>query len=296
MGKQIIFFLPGMFFYHGMRGRYPGVSITGAKCALKCDHCQAKTLEPMIYTELPEVLEEKCRYFHQNGSHGVLISGGCDDQGRLPWKPFISSIKKIKETTGLYISIHCGLVDEETAIMLKQAGVDQALIDVIGDDETYRAIYHVDFGVSRIYSSLEALNKAGLAVVPHVVCGLYYGKIKGEKKALKMITEFDIDQLVIVSLMAVKGTPVEGVKTPSAREVAEIIVEARELMPDTRISLGCARERGNEDLELLAIDAGVNRMALPSESAIEKAKGYGLEIRYQRTCCSVSADFSSDTW
>jgi hypothetical protein len=43
---------------------------------------------------------------------------------------------------------------------------------------------------------------------------------------------------------------------------------------------------------MLAIDAGVNRVALPSDEAVEHARGYGLEIRFQATCCSVSEDLS----
>ncbi|MFC1819597.1 hypothetical protein ACFLZG_00730, partial [Thermodesulfobacteriota bacterium] len=67
-------------------------------------------------------------------------------------------------------------------------------------------------------------------------------------------------------------------------------------MPDVKISLGCARKRGDIRLEVLAIDAGVNSMALPSEEALEHAKRCGLEVRYQRTCCSVSRDLSRDKW
>jgi hypothetical protein len=37
----------------------------------------------------------------------------------------------------------------------------------------------------------------------------------------------------------------------------------------------------------LAIDAGVSRMALPSDAAIERAQAYGLDIRYRKSCCSV---------
>ena len=45
-------------------------------------------------------------------------------------------------------------------------------------------------------------------------------------------------------------------------------------------------------MERLAIDAGVNRMALPSDEAVSHARSYGLEVRYQATCCSVSKDLS----
>ncbi|MFO7599582.1 MAG: radical SAM protein [Candidatus Desulfacyla sp.] len=295
-GKQITFYLPGMISYNGLRGAYPGISITGAHCALMCDHCQAKILEPMPAAASPDALIEMCGRFAEKGCLGVLISGGCDKNGLLPWPRFVPAIRKVKQETGLYISIHCGLLDPDTAMALKEAGVDQALLDVVGDDETYRTVCHVDFGISRILSTLEALNRAELPMVPHVICGLYRGEMKSELKAIEMLARFRIEQLVIVSLMAIRGTPFEGVRTPDAHEVAEVMIEARRLMPQVRMSLGCARTRGDEEIELLALEGGVNRMALPSDAVIQRAGELGLEIRYQRTCCSVGADFSHRDW
>jgi uncharacterized radical SAM superfamily protein len=63
-------------------------------------------------------------------------------------------------------------------------------------------------------------------------------------------------------------------------------------MPQVAVSLGCARQRGNRRLEVLAIEAGVNHLALPSEEAVERAESYGLDIGYQETCCSVLPDRS----
>jgi uncharacterized radical SAM superfamily protein len=295
-GRSITFFLPGMFSYNGLKGLYPAVSITGNECALQCDHCQGKTLEPMIAAQTGNALVETCMRLSERGNLGVLISGGCDREGRLPWAPFIDAISEIKRKTGLFISIHCGLLEMETAVSLKAAGVDQALLDVIGDDDTYRAVYHVDFGIERIISTLESLETVGLPVVPHIVCGLHGGEIRGERKAVEIISGFDVKQVVIVSLMRVPGTPCFDASPLKAEAVADIIAEMRFMRPGAEIILGCARQRGDTRLEVLAIDAGVNRMALPSEEAMAKARDYGLDIRYQRTCCSVSADFSKDAW
>lgn len=295
-GKTITAYLPGMFNYNGLKGRYPALSITGTDCELQCDHCKTSILKPMPSCKSPEQLIKKALKLSEAGNHGILISGGCDSSGRLPWEGFIPAIKEIKKKTDLFVSIHSGLIDQQTAIRLKGAGVDQALIDVIGDDETFQDIYHVDFGVSKIQDSMEALNKAGIPIIPHVVCGLHYGEIKGERKALEIISRFNVEQLVIVSLMVIPGTPLQGTKPVEAEEVAEIIADARIMMPDVRISLGCARRRGDSRLEILAIDAGINRIAIPSEEALEHAEEYGLEIRYQKTCCSVSRDISGTEW
>jgi len=192
--------------------------------------------------------------------------------------------------------VHSGLIDYPNALRLREAGIDQALIDVIGDDETYQKVYHVPFGVSRIISSLEALQKADLPTIPHIVCGLNFGKLKGERSALARLTEFDIKQLVIVSLMRIPGTPSWHCNLPLAEEIAEIVAEARLLLPHALISLGCARQRGNDAIDCLAIDAGVNRLALPSDEAVQAAVAYGLKISYQKTCCSVRKDCLVEPW
>jgi lipoyl synthase len=286
-GRTITFFLPGMFTLDGMSGQYPAVSLTGQDCSLQCDHCRGKLLAAMIPAKTPEALVDVCLGLEQKGNIGVLISGGCDEKGRLPWNRFVPAIEKIKQETKLYISIHSGLIEALTAMRLKKAGVDQALIDVVGSDETCEKICHLRDGVSKIISSLKALQTVGLPVIPHIVCGLDHGRVVGEEKAVETISRFDINQLVIVSLMGIPGTPLAKTSGPSPEDIGRIIALARYRMPEAILSLGCARQRGNVALEVMAIDAGVNRMALPSEEVIRHAEKNGLTIAYRSTCCSV---------
>ncbi len=295
-GRRITFHLPGMFVLDGITGKYPAISLTGGDCALKCDHCAGAVLNGMIQLKEPWQLVAECQTMAKQGHHGVLISGGCDEEGRLPWERFIPAIEEIRASTNLLISVHSGLVDDADAFGLKQAGVDQALIDVIGSDETFKKICHAPFGISRIQAAMESLDRAKIPIIPHIVCGIDYGRIRGEKNAVAMISRFKVEQVVIVSLMSVTGAPMERVSPPSAEAVADIIAEVRFKMPQTPVSLGCARQRGNSRLEVMAIDAGVSRLALPSDEAVERAAAYGLDIRYQKTCCSVSLDLSGPCW
>lgn len=293
-GKTVTFYLPGMFRHDHVSGKYPALSITGATCALGCDHCGGAILDRMIHVKTPDQLVYRCRRLAENGNHGVLISGGCDTEGRLPWEPFLPAIREIKAETDLFISIHSGLVDDRCAAGLKQAGVDQALIDVIGDDATFKTVCHLPFGVNHIEASMDCLQRARIPIVPHIVCGMDYGRMRGEKHAVAMISRFQVQQVVIVSLMRIAGTRMEKACPPTPEEVAEIIADVRMAMPKVPISLGCARRRGESRMEVLAIDAGVNRLALPSEEALKRAQAYGLNVRYQNTCCSVSRDVSAD--
>jgi hypothetical protein len=288
-GKKITFYLPGMIKYGGERGLYPAISITGAECSLGCDHCKGKILAPMIHAATPATLIKKCQSLAENGAIGFLITGGSDTRGVMPWDEFADAIAEIKESTGLHLSIHTGIISSATAHRLRAAGVNQALVDLIGDDATVAEIFHLNGGVQLIRDSVTALIDAGIEVIPHIVIGLHRGAIRGEYKAIELAREINISTLVFVVLTPFKNGPMEGVIPPSAEDVAEIVASARLRLPHTTLSLGCERSRGKEGLrtELYAVEAGMNRIAIQSDAAVALAQSYGLEIRYQKTCCSV---------
>jgi len=287
-GSKFTFYLPGMIRYGQERGRYPALSITGNRCALQCEHCRGKLLEPMIAAQTPDRLIEICRRLSKNGAHGILLSGGSDRQGKLPWEIFSSAIKRVKEATPLFISAHTGFCFNASYELLKQAGVTQALIDVMGDEKTATLVYHLN-GLKQVHQALEGIKKSGLELVPHIVGGLFYGKIRAEYEALEIIRQYDPDALVVVALTPLKGTPMAHIESPSPLEIGRLIAHARLLLPEVPISLGCERPRIKEGwlMERFAIWAGANRMAIWSQEAVEEAKHLGLTPRFQATCCSL---------
>lgn len=296
-GNNFTFYLPGMIRYGNMRGLYPTLSLTGNNCQLLCEHCKGLLLKPMIKASNPKTLITKCLMLAHSGHSGVLLSGGSDLQGRLPWGKFYKAIQRIKAETDLFLSIHSGFLDLDTAVALKEAGVDQALIDVMGDEETAKKIYHLD-SLQKVITSLESLFKAGLDVVPHIVAGLMYGKLQGEYNAIHIISRLKPSCVVIVVLTPLKGTPMSGVSPPSPLEIARLIATARLMMPDTPISLGCERPRNRQGyiMEELAIQAGATRMAVWSTRALDMALKLKLKPLFQPTCCSVpyGEDFSKN--
>ena len=288
-GSNFTFYLPGMIRYGKMRGLYPALSLTGDRCQLLCEHCKGLLLQPMIKAGDPETLITKCLKLAHSGHSGVLLSGGSDLHGRLPWEKFYHAIHKIKTETDLFLSVHSGFLNFNAAVALKEAGVDQALIDIMGDEETAKKIYHLD-SLQKVITSLENLFKSGLDVVPHIVAGLMYGKIHGEYNALHIISRFKPSSLVIVVLTPLKNTPMSSISSPSPIEVARLIATARLMMPKTPISLGCERPRNKEGdiMEKLAIYTGTTRMAVWSKKTLDMAEKLGLKPRFQPTCCSVT--------
>jgi hypothetical protein len=221
----------------------------------------------------------------------MLISGGCSPDGTLPWERFSEAISTIKKETRLRVSVHTGMVREAQAMALKGAGVDEALIDVIGSEATMREICHLASPdpLGEMEASLDFLKQAGIPIVPHVLVGLHKGEIRGELRALDMCARREPSVFVVIALMPQKGTPMERVPPPSAEVVARFIAEARVRMPGVPIALGCARPKHPHrgPMDRLAVAAGVNRIASPSTEAEEEAKAFGLNVYYERTCCCV---------
>lgn len=296
MGDDFTFYLPGMIKYDRERGRYPAISITGNSCQLLCEHCKGLLLEPMIKAADPDTLIEKGKRLAKAGALGLLLSGGSDRWGKLPWAGFTEAIKTLSDETRLYLSAHVGFPDSTTSLTLKKAGIDQALIDVMGDDETAQVVYHLK-GLKQVVESVEGISESGLQFAPHIVAGLFYGKIRAEYKALELISRYQPSALVIVVLTPLKGGPMAHAVPPSPLQIARLIAQARLLMPDVPISLGCERPRNRDGLsmEKWAIRAGATRMAVWSEEAIEEARKLGLSPRFQPTCCSLEfrREFSS---
>lgn len=288
-GNTLTLHVPGMFVVNGRRGRFRAVSITGDRCDLDCEHCKGSLLKTMPAAVTPEALLSIGLEAWNRGDHGILVTGGCDAAGRLPWHDYLPTISALKAQTGLIVTVHAGQVDGETAAALRDAGVDQALVDVIADEETAERVYHLPDGVLTIQRTLDGLASAGLEIIPHILFGLHYGVEKGEKTALEILADYPLNKYVVVVLMPKSGTPMALVEPPAPETVAEFIALARLRLPKLQASLGCARPRGRyrRQLDVLAVRAGINALALPSDPAIEEAQARGLELVHRETCCSL---------
>jgi uncharacterized radical SAM superfamily protein len=292
-GKKIHFYAPSFMYYKTSHYQssptdFPTISVTGTSCALKCKHCDGKVLNTMYSATTPEKLFNLCKQLKRNGALGCLISGGCLPDGSVPLREFIDVIDKVKRELGLTVIVHTGIIDFNTAAKLRNAGVDAALIDVIGSDETIGEIYRLNVTVKAYEDSLKALHEAGVAFVPHIIVGLHYGKLKGELHALQMISKYQPSALVIIAFMPIRGTEMEEVVPPKPIEIAKVIATARLMFPQTPIALGCMRPKGKHRIQtdISALKAGVDAIAFPTEEAIAFARKRRDEITFSSLCCS----------
>ena len=270
--------------------RFLPISVTGGACALQCDHCQAKVLDGMISVRAGSDLFQLAAELRAGGSQGLLVSGGSTRTGGVPLLAHLRHVPRIREELGMTVIVHSGVVSPALADALAEAKVDAVMLDVIGADETIRDVYHLDLTAEDFSRSLALLAAAGLRIIPHIVLGLHYGRFLGEYRALEMIGAHPVSTLILVVLVPLIGTPMAHLPPPPVADVTDFFARAREAMPDTTVNLGCARPMGamKVELDVAAVDLGLNGIAYPAEGTIAYARARGLEARLHEWCCSMT--------
>ena len=272
------------------KNSFPAFSITAGACALNCDHCQKKILEPMIPATNPAMLDEKVRHLIDTEDlHGFLLSGGSNKRNEIPYSRYMPVVEQLKmDFPQLKVAVHSALLDETRAKEMELAGVDTVMMDVIGAQETINQVYNLDRSVDDFEQTLAALCATSMEVTPHIVIGLHYGEILGEANALDIVSRHDVTALVLVVIMPFYAKP-GTFGTPGTTDVGRVFLDARERLPDKQVLLGCARPPGMHKrvTDAYAIMAGLDGIAFPADGAVSVAHTIGRPFEQAHSCCSI---------
>ncbi|MDH4209007.1 MAG: radical SAM protein, partial [Anaerolineae bacterium] len=232
------------------------VSLTGSSCELNCAHCGGYYLRHMVPVwEATSTVATSC-----------LISGGCDTRGRVPVTTHLDAVGRLRP--GKIMNWHSGLIGQDEAKAI--AGyVDVFSFDFVGDDQAIAEVYGLEAGVKDYIETYRLLRSFAL-VVPHITVGLRGGQLCGEYRALEILDELGADALTFIVLIPTPGTRYANCEPPPPAAVADLIATARLRFPSTPLHLGCMRPRGayRDELDALAVQAGVNAIVSPSRAAV----------------------------
>lgn len=260
--------------------RTRALSLTGTACALDCAHCGRHYLRAMLPVAGLSPVDKRLA-----GTTSLLLSGGCDVQGRVPVTAHLDLVRALRP--GRRFNWHTGLIGEKELAAIADLA-DVVSFDLVGDDATIAEVYGIEAGVEDYRAAYRRLRQA-VRVIPHITIGLRGGRLSGERQALRMLQEEGAEAIVFLVFIPTTGTRYAGCLPPPMEEVACLLAEARVTFPDTPLLLGCMRPAGayRRFLDAMALRAGINRMVKPQRATLELAAGLGLRLEQREECCAL---------
>jgi biotin synthase len=166
----------------------------------------------------------------------------------------VSEVKKL----GLETCVTLGLLNDDQALTLKQAGLDFYNHNIDTSEDFYDKIITTRTFQDRM-DTLEHVRKAGLKVC----CGGIIGLGEDNDDRIKMLmTLANLDEppesVPINKLIRIPGTPLEGQKEVDPFDFVKTIALARILMPQSYIRLSAGREQMSDEMQALCFLAGAN--------------------------------------
>jgi uncharacterized radical SAM superfamily protein len=278
MGDKVVSYQPGRAF--------PAVSMTGSRCELQCDHCRGHYLRGMTDASRPGSLPEVATALKGAGAVGILLSGGCDRQGKLPVLDRVDEVMSVRRL-GLRVNIHTGLLGGDDAQRLVGAGADCYSVDIVQDRTVIRDVLHLKVGPEAYSETLNALFSARAGrVVPHICVGLKGDDHEGEMASVDLVGEFPIAALVLLWRLPTPGTPMRTMRNVTPDGFLRVVRHALQTL-DRPVLLGCMRPRGMIDLEVEAVRLGVAGVASPAAETLRRLELEGYEVVRSGLCCAL---------
>jgi uncharacterized radical SAM superfamily protein len=137
--------------------------------------------------------------------------------------------------------------------------------------------------------TLRMLKEVGHRLAPHIIIGHHFGEIRGEWKALEMVTRIGVETIVLVIFKTLLPAGKNYFKVPKPEETSRISAVARILNPNIPIRMGCIRPAHpwKAEIEKGFLLSGVNTIAYPLQGTIDYAKEIGLKTKFIEMCCSL---------
>ncbi|RAP33014.1 biotin synthase BioB [Candidatus Marinamargulisbacteria bacterium SCGC AG-410-N11] len=234
-------------------------NIQNGFCPEDCSYCaQAKTAKTGI-NDYPiksdeEILNEAKAAYERGAFRYCMVSAG-----RGPSKRRVSKlaelISKIKEKYPIQVCLSPGLLNDESATTLKEAGLDRLNHNLNTSKNRYQEICSTHTYQDRL-NTLQSAKKAGL----ELCSGMIVGMGESNEEIIELATKFkelEVPSIPINFFIPIEGTPLSQ-KTPtnlSPEFCVRILCLMRFFNPNAEIRIAAGRELHLRSLQGLALHA-----------------------------------------
>ena len=237
------------------------LSIKTGSCPENCSYCPQSAhyqtgvkKEPLM--ALDDVLKAAQKAKESGASRFCMGAAwrGPRDEDLEQVCAMVSEVKKL----GLETCVTLGLLKDDQALQLKEAGLDFYNHNIDTSEDFYDKIITTRTFQDRI-DTLGYVRKAGLKVCSGGIIGMG----EGNEDRIKMLVtlanlEKSPESVPINKLIRIPGTPLEGQEEVDPFDFVKTIALARILMPKSYIRLSAGREQMSDEMQALCFLAGAN--------------------------------------
>jgi len=178
--------------------------------------------------------------------------------GKKDFKKVIESVKAILQETPLRVDCSLGILSQEQAVALKDAGVERYHHNLETAPSFFDKIC-TTHSIAEKIKTLTVMKDAGVSLCSGGILGLG----ESPEQWLEMIfvlRNLGVDCIPVNILNPRPGTPLANLKPPTPLEVLKILAIMRLIVPGTEIRLAGGREVNLRDFQAAAYWAGVTGM------------------------------------
>ena len=233
---------------------------TGA-CSEDCSYCSQSSkydtgLDREKLMEVEQVLLQ-AKEAKDKGASRFCMGAAWRNPTDKSLDKVIPMIKGVKEL-GMEACVTLGMLTQEQAIMLKEAGLDYYNHNIDTSKENYTNVVTTRIFQDRL-DTLEAVQNADINVCSGGILGM--GETQTDRASmLQSLANLEThpDSVPINLLVPIPGTPFENIEPPSESEFVRTIAVARILMPKSVVRLSAGRLEMGEGMQALCFFAGAN--------------------------------------
>lgn len=242
-------------------------SITNAKsgrCSEDCKFCAQsltyKTHTPSYPLKDKEEMLVEAEKAKEIGAErfGIVTSGRGLSEREIA--KIVEVVREIKEKVGIKLCASLGVLDRNSLLALKEAG----LVRYHHNIETSPEFFPKVVSTHRFQERIETIKRAkevGLEVCSGGIIGL--GEDEEDRiKMASILNELNVISIPMNILVPIAGTPYEARPSLPIRDILRTIAIFRLILPHKTIKIAAGRESALKDFQGLAFLAGANGMLI----------------------------------
>ncbi len=237
------------------------LSIKTGKCSEDCAYCSQSVrydtgLTPQQLLEVEEV-ERAARKAREQGATRFCMGAAWRGPKERDFFQVLEMVRRVK-ALGLEACVTLGMLKEDQALRLKEAGLDYYNHNLDTSPEYYAKIITTHSFEDRL-QTLEYVRKAGLKVCAGGIVGM--GESRTDRaKLLVTLANLPVhpESVPINNLVHIPGTPLADIERLDPFEFVRTVAVARILMPRSFVRLSAGRSEMSDELQALCYFAGAN--------------------------------------